>query len=75
MKVWHHEKSNDRRTLRSLDGSRDRRGRSVVLQEPILGAAHGERWDRPVIRGPLLQIPETSLSKTKASVLYRAPVT
>jgi hypothetical protein len=52
--------------LRNLDGSRDRRGRFVVLQEPILGTANGKRGHRPNIHGLLLQIPNASLSKAKA---------
>jgi hypothetical protein len=60
-----------KRTVRSLDGSRDRRGRLVVLQKPILGTANGERRNRPSIRSLLLQIPETSLSKATAMPLAR----
>ena len=51
-----------RRALRACAGSRrGRRGRPV-LQEPVLGAADGERWDRPDVLGVLSEVPETSMS-------------
>src|SRR5450759_21011 len=61
----------DRRTLPSLDGSRDRRNRSLVLQEPVLGTADGERRNRPGIRSLLLQIPEASMSEAEARLSRR----
>jgi hypothetical protein len=58
-------------TLRGLDGSRDRRGRFVVLQTPVLGTAGGEHRNCPGIRSLLLQIPESSLSKAEARLSRR----
>jgi len=59
-------KTGSRRTLRARAGSRrGRRGRPV-LQEPVLGAADGERRDRPGVRGVLLSVPEASMSAAAA---------
>ena len=68
---WHGTADNHR-TLRSLDGSRDRRNRCPVLQESFLGTAYGKRRNRSGIRCLLLQISETSMSKSEALPLSAA---
>ncbi len=50
------------RALRARVGSsRGRRGRPV-LQEPVLGAADGERRNGPSVRGVLSEVPEALMS-------------
>src|SRR5664279_5122037 len=57
-----HGKAGIYRALRAHDGShRGWRGRPV-LPGPLLGAADGQRRDRPGVRGVLFQVPEAFLS-------------
>src|SRR5665811_422270 len=57
-----HGKAGSDRALRARDGSRRGwRGRPV-LQGPLLGAADGQRRDRPGVRGVLFQVPEAFVS-------------
>ena len=53
-----------RTSSRRDGGRRDRRGRPV-LQEPVLGAADGERWICPGVRGVLSEVPEASMSSRR----------
>src|SRR5580658_4796124 len=59
-------KTVSRRALRARAGSRcGRRGRPV-LQEPVLGAADGERRNRPGVLGFLLEVREAPMSAAAA---------
>src|ERR1039457_3749974 len=59
-------KTGSRRALRARAGSRrGRRGRPV-LQEPVLGAADGQRRNCPGVRGVLFEVPEASMSAAAA---------
>ena len=62
-------KTGSRCVLRARAGSRrGQRGRPV-FKEPVLGAADGERRDRPGVRGVLLAVPEASMSAAGASLI------
>jgi len=56
------EDENSRRALRArADSCRGRCGHPI-LQEPVLGAADGERRNCPGVRGVLCEVPEASMS-------------
>lgn len=42
-----------------------------VLQEPVLAAADGERWNRPDFRRLLLQISEASMMRSRPDFTSR----
>src|ERR1700733_3989225 len=59
-------KTDSRRALRACARSRRRRRGRPLLQEPVLGAADGERRNRAGVRGVLSEVPETSMSAAAA---------
>jgi len=55
-------KTGSHRALRARYGSRHSRRGRPVLQGPVLGAADGERRNRPRVRGVLSEVPEAPMS-------------
>jgi hypothetical protein len=66
-------KTGSRRALRGRAGSRRARRGRPVLQGPVLGAADGERRNRPGVRGVLFEVPEASMSAAAARSSRKAP--
>ena len=60
-------KAGSRRALRARAGTGGGRRGRPVLQQPVLGAADGERRNRPSVRGVRLEVPEASMSAAAAS--------
>jgi len=60
-----------RRALRARVDSGCGRCGYPVLQEPVLAAADGERWNRPDFRGLLLQISEASMMRSRPDLHIR----
>src|SRR6516165_1745615 len=56
-------KTGGRGTLRARAGSRCGRRGHPVLQEPVLGAADGERRNCPGVLGVLSEVPQASMSR------------
>jgi hypothetical protein len=60
-----HGKTGSYRALRARAGSRRGRRGCPVLQEPVLGAADGERRNSLGVLGVLSEVPEASVSGAK----------